>query len=773
MSHEAELVVALPVRLPPRPGDERLTGPELETLAVFSRLKKKPGFEKLPGSSVLRRYEPGDVICQQGQPGATAFYIITSEDLFHLRQAQLKVVEEALEAKREDRPVGRAAGRFRAWTEMSLEAEQERLQDELAVFEERSQVSMKSGMGMPVVRAFIKVAKSEKNKSKGFSGLMRNWFLPKPAKRKKATIPNADLSVDLDGDTLQAEMYEGEVFGEMSCLNRSPRAATVICEEFCYVLEFSRNVLDQMRRDDTFRQMLDDQYRNRVLEGHVRQLPMFANLSDRLFARLKKSVQLVELDAGQVLFEQHEPSDSFYIIRSGWVKVVQDGWSHLAETEAGPKAAFWPGLCEGLTRPPEAEGFRRVVIGSLPPSVAAAAKEFLSAVEKEPRRAAAEKVRQALNEWISSGKLIDALKAAKVTKANDLRPMLGNESATIAFQTFPESLEDVTDHQSRQLHRLGLEMAFPGLVPRRLEQSEGQRVLRYLGRGEFLGEVGLVLNLPRTATCMALSQPDLGQARAGGKGLVGSRTELIKLGRAQFQELLDADKDFALSVHRETERRAPAAALPAEVVKHRRAEPGLGASAEIDELGIAQGQKLMLVDLERCTRCSSCVEACIETHDDGWNRLYFDGPRFGRFMVPMTCRQCRDPVCMIGCPVGAINKGDKAEIAITDWCIGCTQCADQCPYGAIQMNELVEPAEPAADLVPLFEVGTTFKKVTHRAVVCDLCSTLPASIGPACVRACPHDAAIRVDGRQFFAKLSITSSLPPTMAAAISQGGPA
>ena len=32
----------------------------------------------------------------------------------------------------------------------------------------------------------------------------------------------------------------------------------------------------------------------------------------------------------------------------------------------------------------------------------------------------------------------------------------------------------------------------------------------------------------------------------------------------------------------------------------------------------------------------------------------------------------------------------------------------------------------------------------------------------ACVRACPHDAAIRVDGRQFFAKLSITSSLPPT-----------
>ena len=37
----------------------------------------------------------------------------------------------------------------------------------------------------------------------------------------------------------------------------------------------------------------------------------------------------------------------------------------------------------------------------------------------------------------------------------------------------------------------------------------------------------------------------------------------------------------------------------------------------------------------------------------------------------------------------------------------------------------------------------TEKPVTQLAVVCDLCSSLPS--GPACVHACPHEAALRVN----------------------------
>ena len=41
------------------------------------------------------------------------------------------------------------------------------------------------------------------------------------------------------------------------------------------------------------------------------------------------------------------------------------------------------------------------------------------------------------------------------------------------------------------------------------------------------------------------------------------------------------------------------------------------------------------------------------------------------------------------------------------------------------------------------------KGVTHAAVVCDLCSTIPGKV-PACVNACPHDAAMRVNAQTEF-----------------------
>src|SRR5207249_940143 len=35
-----------------------------------------------------------------------------------------------------------------------------------------------------------------------------------------------------------------------------------------------------------------------------------------------------------------------------------------------------------------------------------------------------------------------------------------------------------------------------------------------------------------------------------------------------------------------------------------------------------------------------------------------------------------------------IHRGDNGQIIIEDWCIGCGLCANQCPYGSIQMHDV-------------------------------------------------------------------------------------
>ena len=155
------------------------------------------------------------------------------------------------------------------------------------------------------------------------------------------------------------------------------------------------------------------------------------------------------------------------------------------------------------------------------------------------------------------------------------------------------------------------------------------------------------------------------------------------------------------------------------------------------EQELMQGQNLLLLDLNKCTRCDECVKACVATHDDGVTRLMRDGLRFENFLVATSCRACMDPLCMTRCPVGSIRRKDTLDIVIEDWCIGCGNCATDCPYGNINVVQIDIAA------------GRQKAEPRPKAVVCDLCAEFPE---PNCVRACPHDAAIRVEPKTFFAR---------------------
>ncbi len=216
-----------------------------------------------------------------------------------------------------------------------------------------------------------------------------------------------------------------------------------------------------------------------------------------------------------------------------------------------------------------------------------------------------------------------------------------------------------------------------GLVRVSQAMPGGEMVRTYLKRGEFFGEIGLLKNQPRNATCTALDAVDL-----------------VKINGDDFKVMLEKFPVVLESLTKVAEARIKAD-------EERKPPPGLQLDDFLNQ-GLYEAQNLLLIDLDHCTRCDACVNACADAHD-GVTRLIRDGLRYDHFMVPTACRSCRDPLCMTQCPVGSILRKESLEIIIEDWCIGCGKCAELCPYGNINMHSFdvikevaAEAAKPAA-----------------------------------------------------------------------------
>ena len=150
------------------------------------------------------------------------------------------------------------------------------------------------------------------------------------------------------------------------------------------------------------------------------------------------------------------------------------------------------------------------------------------------------------------------------------------------------------------------------------------------------------------------------------------------------------------------------------------------------------GTKTMAINTDRCVNCDDCVRACASTHD-GNPRFVRHGHSHLNLMVANACMHCVDPVCLIGCPTGAIHRDiDTGNVVIDDpLCVGCATCANSCPYNNIRM---VEIRDASGKFLTDPEQGQIMK-----ATKCDLCAGQLG--GPACQRACPHDALMRIDIR--------------------------
>lgn len=211
------------------------------------------------------------------------------------------------------------------------------------------------------------------------------------------------------------------------------------------------------------------------------------------------------------------------------------------------------------------------------------------------------------------------------------------------------------------------------------------------------------------------------------------------------------------------------------------------ASAEEEiATGIVDGANLLVMDMDLCVRCGNCSLACHKVH--GQSRLLRRGINISRpvaigsertqhVLSPQVCMHCKDPECLTGCPTGSIFRDPRGYVDIDPaTCIGCFDCATQCPYDAITMVPR-NTGDPIVTFDLMGSLKKTFSLATAPAplpfgpsddvvaIKCNLCEHTPLNPQGAqrqaysCEENCPTGALLRVDPTKYFSEIESTQGL--------------
>jgi CRP-like cAMP-binding protein/thioredoxin reductase/Fe-S-cluster-containing hydrogenase component 2 len=443
---------------------------------------------------------------------------------------------------------------------------------------------------------------------------------------------------------------------------------------------------------------------NDGIEMLRRGLPLFGALTSLQLREFMLESDIHVLPAGQVFFERNDYSNSFYSLLQGSVEI------HLLDDEQGTskfrlKAGEFFGELGLLS------GRRR--------SATVIAGEGCVVLET-PRR--------------SMLKLLDI--SPSVRKRLDevsLKRIIGNcyglspadpQIDDLVKDAYPKTFDvgDILFHEGDAADALYLIRRGSVTVSRSVGGKEV--VFAYLAAGNYVGEMALVSNMPRTATVRA-----------------AALTEVVILDAGRFITMLEQSPDVRSRVSGRYLERLRV-----------NESSGVGGSGDLMRFLMGQGAgeatDILLIDYTRCIHCDNCERACAELHDGNSRLDRKAGQTFENLHVPASCRHCEHPKCMIDCPPDAIHRSAHGEVFFGDSCIGCGNCQANCPYGVIQMATHQGMSQPSLwrlvlGLAPKTRQLDKPATAEHqRAVKCDMCRGVVG--GAACVRACPTGAAFRI-----------------------------
>ncbi|HSE30277.1 MAG TPA: cyclic nucleotide-binding domain-containing protein [Pyrinomonadaceae bacterium] len=199
--------------------------------------------------------------------------------------------------------------------------------------------------------------------------------------------------------------------------------------------------------------------------------------------------------------------------------------------------------------------------------------------------------------------------------------------------------------------------------------------------------------------------------------------------------------------------------------------------------GVVDGANLLVMDMDLCVRCGNCSLACHKVH--GQSRLLRRGIQIERpvaigkrrlqhALLPQVCMHCKDPECLTGCPTGAIFRDPLGQVDIhSETCIGCFDCATQCPYDAITMVPRDVPAQSFSAVKTIKNLlrlkPTSVEAIANGddvvAIKCNLCQN--TGLNPAgakrqaysCEENCPTGALVRANPLEYFTEAGAAHGL--------------
>ncbi len=426
----------------------------------------------------------------------------------------------------------------------------------------------------------------------------------------------------------------------------------------------------------------------------------------------------------EVIFERNAPGSSLFSIASGSVLVEIDADDSSRTVPIGVGSIFGEvGLISGRRRGATIRAGEPAICVEISRSAALKLQSSVPAAKRAIERISTERqLLQMFGSGLVSEDLVEVLDSAEIQTV----------SAGKAVITEGEEGNDIYVIRSGSMV---VEMKVGGKPV----------FLSYLPAGSYVGEMALIAGGRRTATVRA-----------------AVKSEVIKLDGAAFKALLDTKPKLLEKAKADMAARQDVNAfIEAKKDSFSSAVDMYSNVANfLVENGIGEATDVLLIDENLCVGCDNCEKACADSHE-GLSRLDREAGRtYAHLHVPTSCRHCEHPHCMADCPPNAIHRGPDGEVFIDDTCIGCGNCQRNCPYGVIRM-EATPPKKPSLLSWMLFGMGPgpgepskfwSYKNAdplvekAKKAIKCDMCSGIEG--GPACVRACPTGAAIRVAPEQ-------------------------